>query len=243
MIFVGIMAGLGAGNMAARAAGINPLRVYVATLLLLVPALIGAKALYVITHWELYKRTPRLVFKRNQGGAALYGALALSIPASLPVLAFLRISFGAFWDVTVFSMLTAMIFGRVGCLLNGCCAGRLTHSWIGMHLPDEEGEWAQRIPTQCLEAGWGVLLLITAILLRSSVLFSGGLFLLIAAGYALGRLGFESTRAETERAGGFTIHHALSVVIIVVSLATFTARWPITQEVLRWLTVLPATLM
>jgi len=229
--------------LAARAAGMNALRVYGATLLLLVAALIGAKALYVLTHWAFYQHHPRLVFQRNQGGAALYGALAFAIPASLPVLAVLRLPFGAFWDVAVYSMLTAMIFGRIGCLLNGCCAGRPSQSWISIYLPDGDREWARRIPTQCLEAGWAVLLLVIALLLRRSMPFSGGLFLLIAAGYAVGRLWLESTRAETERVGGFTIHHAISVVIIVVSLATLTARWPIPQEVLRWLTVLPATLM
>ena len=56
MLYVGLVAGVIAGNIAAHASGIDPLRVYVATLILIVPALAGARLQYVLAHWNLYRQ-------------------------------------------------------------------------------------------------------------------------------------------------------------------------------------------
>ncbi len=37
---------------------------------------------------------------------------------------------------------------RVGCLSAGCCGGAETESIFSMHMPDTEGHWAMRYPTQ-----------------------------------------------------------------------------------------------
>jgi phosphatidylglycerol---prolipoprotein diacylglyceryl transferase len=243
MVYVGMVAGVIAGDWAAHATGLDARRVYVATLILMVPALLGARWFYIASHWQLYRHDPRRMLKRGEGGAALYGGLALVLPCSLPVLAGLKLPLGAFWDVSVFTMLVLMIFGRIGCLLNGCCAGRPTQSGMGLRLPDRAGVWTRRIPTQCLEASWGAILLVAALVVWRWMPFPGALFLTMAAGYALGRLALESTRAQAAGARRFTVHHAISVLIVVVSLSILVARWPKPQEAIRWRTVSPAILM
>src|SRR5258708_14795850 len=160
MVYFGFVVGIVAGNIAAHAAHVDALRVYVATLVLIPAGLIGAKLLYVFSHWPLYRHNPRRIWDPSQGGAAQYGGLALVLPLSLPLLAALGLSFGAFWDVAVFTILLVMIFGRVGCLMNGCCAGRRSRSWITLYLPNRSGVWDRRIPTQCLETGLAAVLLI-----------------------------------------------------------------------------------
>jgi prolipoprotein diacylglyceryltransferase len=110
-------------------------------------------------------------------------------------------------------------------LLNGCCAGRPSGSWVSLYLPNRAGVWTRRIPTQCLEAGWAVVLLIFAVLIRRWMPFPGALFLLVATGYGCGRLVLESTREETA-ANQFTIHHAISVLMIVLSFAALKTYWP-----------------
>ncbi len=48
----------------------------------------------------------------------------------------------------------------------------------------------------------------------------------MTAGYAGGRLVLESPREQDSGSVRFTVYHALSLAMIVVSLATLTARWP-----------------
>jgi prolipoprotein diacylglyceryltransferase len=226
MLYLGLVAGVVAGNAAAHAAGIDAFRAFVATLVLVACALIGARLLYVMTHWQLYRRDLPRIWHRSEGGAALYGGLLLALPFSVPLLAILHLSWGAFWDVATFTMLVGMIFTRVGCLLNGCCAGRPSSARFSVRLPNQRGEWKRRIPTQCLEAGWAAALLVFAMAVWRWLPFPGALFLLVLTGYALGRLAFESTRELRHGASRFTIHHAISVLLIVVSLVGLTTRWP-----------------
>ena len=226
MLYIGFVAGVVAGNVAAHAAGVDAFRVYVASLLLIPAGLLGARLFYVATHWPLYRENPRRVWSGNAGGAAQYGGFLVAVPLSLPLVAALRLDLGTFWDVAVFSILVVMIFGRIGCLLHGCCAGRPSKSWISIHLPNRLGVWERRIPTQCLEALWAAVLLFSAAAVWRWLPFPGALFLLVTAGYAAGRLVLESTREPRPGASAFTIHHGISVVMMVLSLTALSVRWP-----------------
>src|SRR5712692_3222612 len=226
MLYFGLVAGVVAGNAAAHAAGIDAFRAFVATLVLIVPALIGAKLFYAASHWQLYRQSLRRIWNRRDGGAAMYGGLPLALLLSVPLLAALPLRFGAFWDAATFTMLVGMIFGRIGCLLSGCCSGRPSRTWVSAYLPNRMGVWERRIPTQCLEAGWAGVLLVSAITVWRWLPFPGALFLLVAAGYASGRLVLESTREPQPGATRFTIHHAISVALIVLAVTALTAYWP-----------------
>ena len=225
MLYVGLDAGLVAGNAAAHAAGMDAFRVLVVSLILLVPSLIGARLLYVASHWRIYRQNPELIWNRNQGGAAQYGGLALALPLSFPLAGAFRLSWGGFWDASVFTILVGMIFGRIGCLLNGCCAGRPSRSRLAVDLPNVEGVWARRLPTQCMEAIWAAGLLALAIEIRPRLLSPGALFWIVVAGYAAGRLVLESTRESRPGTRRFTIHHGLSAALILISATALAFGW------------------
>lgn len=44
----------------------------------------------------------------------------------------------------------AYAIGRLGCLAAGCCGGSETDALLSLNLPNEQGIWAQRYPTQIL---------------------------------------------------------------------------------------------
>jgi phosphatidylglycerol---prolipoprotein diacylglyceryl transferase len=225
MLYLGLVCGIIAGNYAANLARLNSARVFIATLLLLIPALAGARLLFVATHWEVYRRAPERIWRRSEGGAALYGGVPFMLLASVPLLAALEIPLGAFWDVATFTILIGMIFTRFGCLLNGCCGGRATDGPIALYLPDYVGNWQRRIPTQLLEAGWAGLLLMGAMALWNHLPFPGAIFLYALAGYGVGRFVFESTRAEQDRLGKLTLHRLISLLLVVGALVTFLLTW------------------
>jgi prolipoprotein diacylglyceryltransferase len=223
MLYVGLVVGVAAGNIAAHAAGLDAFRVYVATLLLIPPSLIGARLLHVAIHWDVYRHDRKRIWDRNEGGQAQYGGLAVMVPLSFPLLAALDIPLGGFWDVSSFTILVGMIFTRVGCLLNGCCVGRPSER-LGVYLPNSHGVWQKRIPTQVLEGLWALLLVVSSAMIWHLMPFSGALFLYVVAGYALGRLVLESSREHPPGASAFTIHHAISIGMIVLSFVAFTAN-------------------
>jgi phosphatidylglycerol:prolipoprotein diacylglycerol transferase len=155
----------------------------------------------------------------------MLGGLPLALLLAIPLLPALNLHFGAFWDVAGFTILVGMVVTRVGCLLNGCCSGRPTQSWLGLNLPDHTGVRARRIPTQILEAAWAVLILLAASLTWKWFPFPGGVFLAVMGSYAAGRLVLESTREQTPR-GGITAGHWVSGAMVLSAVATLTALWP-----------------
>jgi phosphatidylglycerol:prolipoprotein diacylglycerol transferase len=226
MLYVGLVAAVVAGNLAAHATGLNAFRVYVAMILLTPLALAGARLLHVAADWKSYRRDLQRIWDRNEGGYGMYGGLPLALLASMPLLYLLHLPLGAFWDIGIISILTGMIFARVGCLLNGCCSGRASNVWFSLNLPNHLGVWERRIPSQCLESAWAIALLVSAIALRQRMPFPGALFLAVCCAYAAGRLVLETYREPELGASRFTMYHAISVLIIVLSLVTLSANWP-----------------
>ncbi len=224
MLYIGLVLGVVAGNVVSHSAGLDAFRVYVATLILIVPAVAGARLLFVASKWQVYRHNLQRIWDRNDGGYIMYGGLPCALLASVPVLRVLHVSLPAFWDVAIFTILVGMLFTRIGCLLNGCCAGRPC-TWFGLYLPNRDGMWEKRLPTQLFEATWAAVLLICAVLLRRSTPFPGALFLFVSLGYAAGRLLMEFGRERPQNASGLSIAHVISLLISLLSISTLTIYW------------------
>jgi phosphatidylglycerol:prolipoprotein diacylglycerol transferase len=104
---------------------------------LIVGAIIGARTLYVITFWKEHFALEPIweIFMVQKGGLVYYGGL---IGASLACILYARFRKLGLWklaDVLAPSIALGYVFGRIGCLMNGCCYGR------ACNLP-----WAIRFP-------------------------------------------------------------------------------------------------
>jgi prolipoprotein diacylglyceryltransferase len=225
MLYIGLLSGVVVGNVAAHAAGLNALRVYIATMILIIPALAGARLLYVFAEWRLYRDNPRSIWDRNVGGYVMYGGLPLALVCSVPLLHVLHLGFAAFWDVAILTILVGMAFTRIGCLLNGCCGGRPSQSWFALQLPNREGVWAKRIPTQLLESSAALVLFLCALALRQSAPFPGALFLFVCLGYASVRLLLECLRDRPQKAGAFNVANVISLTIVLLAVSTLSIYW------------------
>jgi phosphatidylglycerol---prolipoprotein diacylglyceryl transferase len=224
MLYLGCTAGVFAGAAAAASGGLEPSRFALATIILLIPALAGARLWFVLEHWSVYRREPRRIWRRSEGGSALHGGLLLSVAVSVPLLALLDIPFWTFWDAASITMLVGLIFTRIGCVMNGCCAGRPTTQRLGVTLPDHRGVWERRIPTQLLEAGWAGLILLGAALAFGGRPYAGAIFLGVLAAYGAGRLLLESTRISAGTRGS-RANLAVSGLLIVAGASVFIAGW------------------
>jgi phosphatidylglycerol---prolipoprotein diacylglyceryl transferase len=216
MLYLGVLFGMVAQNAAANAAGLPTARVYAATLVLFPVALVGARLLYVAGHLREYQHDPWQILDRASGGMAMYGGLLVMLPASVAVLAAFDLPYWRFWDVTSFLILLAMVWTRIGCLLNGCCAGRITSGRLGLWLSDVRGQRARRRPTQLLEATVAAALFAGASTVSPRLHRPGELFLLVVAGYGACRMVLQPLRAERARVDGILL---LSLCLVTLSLA------------------------
>jgi prolipoprotein diacylglyceryltransferase len=226
MLYVGIVCGVIAGTYLAASHGMDPTRAYLAMLVLVLPAIAGSRLLFVISHWDLYSRQPYRIWRRSEGGAALYGGLIAALLLSLPLLTWMSIPIGAFWDAATVTILVGMIFTKIGCLLNGCCAGRATESRIGMRLPNVYGIWRRRVPSQILESAFAILLLLASLFLWNRLPFPGAVFLICLASYATARWVLESFREDVDKIAGFSLHRMISAGLAVLSLIFLILFWP-----------------
>ena len=166
MLYLGCVAGVYAGAAVAGERGLDESRFALVTIGLLLPAMVGARAWFVVRHIDTYRREPRRIAARREGGAALFGGLAVGAVVSVPVLRLAGLPYWTFWDAAIVTMLVGLIVTRFGCSLNGCCAGRPTDGRLGLRLPNVGGRWQRRYPTQPLEAAFGGLVLAGALTLR-----------------------------------------------------------------------------
>ena len=97
-------------------------------------------------------------------GSAFLGALIGGIAAGWLWFRGVGISTGRAFDLWVVPAPVGQAIGRLGCLAAACCHGKPTDSWLGLHLPDHDGFWAVRFPTQLLSAAADLLIFL--ILLR-----------------------------------------------------------------------------
>jgi phosphatidylglycerol:prolipoprotein diacylglycerol transferase len=224
MLYLGVMAGVFAGAHVAQLSGMNPNSFAVAIVFLMVPALIGARLLFVASHWDMFRRDVSRIWRRSEGGMAMYGGLIVTVPLSIPLLRAMHLPFAEFWDAATVTILLGMVFTRVGCLLNGCCAGRPTSSWLGLNLPDHRGVWQRRIPSQLLEMLWATILLTAAVALRDRAPFPGAIICSAIVAYAAGRLMLEPLRDDAGSRGSAAMQ-ATSILLIVAALIAIMIAW------------------
>jgi len=225
MLYLGLVLGVFGGTYAATLHGLDTGRVYAAMLLLILPALVGARLLFVASYWNLYRTDPARIWRKSDGGAALYGGLIVSFLLSLPLLRVLDLPLATFWDAAAVTMLIGMVITKVGCLLNGCCGGRPTAGWLGLRLPNEHGVWRRRVPTQLLEAGLAVCLLLASLWAWDHAPFAGAGILTAVAGYGAGRWWLEAERETIDAVGSLSLHRLISLALVAVCTATFAVIW------------------
>ncbi len=225
LLYLGLTAGVYAGVPAARDSGIAPDRYAAVTLILIAAALAGAHLLYVLTHRERYRGRPRAVWS-NRNGAAMYGGLIAAVAISPAALVPFAIPAGAYWDAAAVTMLVGMAFGRVGCLLTGCCCGRPSESWFAIRLPNLRGEWRRRVPMQPIESMLAAALAVAAMRARPYAPFRGAIFLAVLTIYGGCRAILQGYREEFNAGRDRRAARWISIVLATAALLAIVALWP-----------------
>ncbi len=96
------------------------------TLCLMAGAILGARTVYVTTYWkEQFAGQPLTeIFAIWHGGLVYYGGLIGAAAAGFICIRWKKMPLWNTADVFAPSIALGSVFGRIGCLLNGCCYGR-----------------------------------------------------------------------------------------------------------------------
>jgi phosphatidylglycerol:prolipoprotein diacylglycerol transferase len=171
----------------------------------IIAGVLGARLFYVVTNWSAPLNAAGDTFRSNwleiiridHGGLVFYGGF---IVASLALLAWCRwkkLPLGETADLFAPALPLAHAFGRIGCLLNGCCYGRVTESPVGWHYPHGTipGD-AGVIPTQLFEAVANLGIMAFLLLMEKRLPRRGQLMALYVMLYAAVRFGMEFLRGD-----------------------------------------------
>jgi phosphatidylglycerol:prolipoprotein diacylglycerol transferase len=145
MFLLAVVTGVGITLLMARRAGIHPDVIFSMSFWCFVFGIIGARMFFVIQYWHQFYNPLQppdfmtlvsRILKFTEGGLVVYGSLIGAMLAYLLVLHRRQLPKLATLDLFVPGLAIGLAFGRLGCLLNGCCWGGICEDVdAGIHFP------------------------------------------------------------------------------------------------------------
>ena len=155
---------------------------------------LGGRLFYVFENADYYLNHPLKFFALWEGGLIFYGGVAGALLGLFIAMKIKKIPYGKGLDFLIPYAALTHAFGRVGCFLNGCCAGK------PCDLP-----WAVTVdgarlhPVQLYEAAFNVLLFLFLNARYEKKKFDGEITSLYFILYAAGRFVLEFFRTNPGR--------------------------------------------
>lgn len=219
----GFILGFATASRRAPRAGIKSEKVFDLAPWLIVGAILGARALYVISYWDKEFAGKSILHIFNmRAGLVYYGGL---IGASLAGIIFCRRQKLPLWrvgDVMAPSIALGHAFGRIGCFMTGCCYGTACDLPWAVHFPKHHETAGVGVhPVQLYESALNFLFYAGLAWLYRRRKFDGQVFAAYLIGYAILRTTTEMFRGDYTQyyLGGIaTPGQTVSIIIMAAGL-------------------------
>jgi phosphatidylglycerol:prolipoprotein diacylglycerol transferase len=193
-------------------------------------AFLGAKLVYLAAegwlHWHDENRWIQLATGKTILGGLIGGYLGVEVAKWL--VGYQKPTGDWFALVAPFTIM----LGRVGCLVHGCCLGRVcSHGWFTTN--DASG--VPRWPAALVELMFNAVFAGVALALRRARILPGQHFHVYLIAYGLFRFGHEYLRATPAIAGGLSGYQIAALAVSLLGLAGFLKR----REVFKTTAPLP----
>lgn len=200
MIAIAIFSAYYTVEYRAKKMGLEYKKIFDLTIWCAVGGLLGAKLLYYITVIPDIIKDPSILLDVSNG-FVVYGGIVCGILAGSVYCFRQKWNFFQYFDLVMPSIALAQGFGRIGCLLAGCCYGVETDSWfsITFHEPCLAPAEVTLVPTQVISSGLDFLNFFVLILIAKRAKVKGivgGCYLMF---YSAGRFVLEYFRGDLER--------------------------------------------
>jgi phosphatidylglycerol:prolipoprotein diacylglycerol transferase len=135
MLVIGFLAAVWVIRRLSRDFTPDPQLITNAALYSLVGGVIGARLFFVLHYFEKFRDSPIEVLYIWQGGLELLGGVVVAVSIILFYVLHHKLPVRRYFDVLAVGMMLALVFGRIGCFLNGCCYGKPTELPWGVRFP------------------------------------------------------------------------------------------------------------
>ena len=135
MMVIGFISAVSLIRRLSRSITPDPQMITNAALYSLVAGVLGARLFYVIHYFDRFKGNLFSVFAIWQGGLELLGGVVLAVAIILFYLIYHKLPIRRYLDILAVGLMLALVFGRLGCFLNGCCYGKPTELPWGVRFP------------------------------------------------------------------------------------------------------------
>ncbi|ODA27952.1 prolipoprotein diacylglyceryl transferase [Planctopirus hydrillae] len=220
MLFIGFTTAVFLATRRAAEQGLPPEKIWDLAVAIFIPGLIGARLFFAVQY-------PGKVFTGNtllenvlsfvnlsQGGIVLFGGLLMGTVAYFVFCYWNRINPLQLADIITPSIFVGVGFGRIGCLLNGCCYGDVCHLPFGIQFPGSSVTYSEFLyrgvispvelatpwlqPTQIYSAIDGFIIALAAYLYYPYRTRHGAVFGLAVLTYSITRYLIELLRSDEE---------------------------------------------
>ncbi|MBN1276542.1 MAG: prolipoprotein diacylglyceryl transferase [Deltaproteobacteria bacterium] len=191
--------------------------------IIVLSAIIGSRLMYVLMNARYYISNPLDIMKVWQGGLVFSGGI---IGVVLMMSWYIRRHRLPFWKTADLWAPAAAIgqgIGRIGCLMAGCCHGRVTDSLVGIIFTHPDSLAPLNIPihpTQIYASISGFAIFAVLILMRPRRIFHGQIFLWYIILHSTSRLFIERFRGDDRgmlQSAGMSITQLVSILLLTVS--------------------------
>jgi phosphatidylglycerol:prolipoprotein diacylglycerol transferase len=132
MMVIGFLAAVFVIRRLSRDITPDPQLITNASLYTLIAGVVGARLFYVIHYFDKFRGDLASVFAIWQGGLELLGGVVLAILVVFFYLWRHKLPIRRYLDILAVGLMLALVFGRLGCFLNGCCFGKPTDKLWGV---------------------------------------------------------------------------------------------------------------
>jgi len=153
MLLSGVAAGVALAYYRAKRVGIDPDIILSMAPWAFIGGIIGARLFFVIQYREDFigatlGETLGNMFRFTEGGLVVYGSFIGGFLAVTYYLIRHRLPWLKIGDIVVPAIFIGVFFGRIGCLMNGCCyGGRCEDDWYALHFPPTSPVYQDQLRT------------------------------------------------------------------------------------------------
>lgn len=231
MMAIAFIAGIFVLYFMSKREKIDKDRMYDMAIWIIIGGIIGARIWFVVENFYVYQKDIISVIKIWEGGMVFYGGLVGGLTAGIIYLKRNHLDIEQVGDITVPALSIGIFIGRIGCFLNGCCYGKISHS-CGVSFPKNSPAYYEQmssgqiphnaitslpvIPTQLIESFSCLLIFFILLILYKFKRFKGMVFYSFFVMYGIERFFLDYLRYYSKEAMIFKIFSLSQITSLIL---------------------------